>query len=127
MGAENAPSAAVEPVRGLPPVKEERAARPEPGKMKVAGKREVPDIDRTLELGGFPHLLKVLEAAREELDFGRNAVYIDEETAEVLDLIRKKFKIRSNLLVSCLLREFFQKHKDLMQELIDKRSNKLLE
>ena len=100
---------------------------PEAGKKKVTGQDDLPDIDSVLESGGFPQLFKVLEAARGDLDFGRNAVYIDEETAEVLDLLRKKFKIKSNLLVSYLLHEFFRKHKGLMQDLVEKRSNKLLE
>lgn len=124
IGAETTPSVAADPVQV---VKEKRAVLPESDKVKVAGKGEVLDTDSILESGGFIQLFRVLEAAREDLDFGRNAVYIDEETAEVLDLLRKKFKIKSNLLVSYLLHEFFRKHKGLMQDLVEKRSNKLLE
>lgn len=72
-------------------------------------------------------MVKELEAARETLEFDRKIVYIDEETAEVLDLLRKKAKVKSNLLVSALLHEFFSRYKDLIQELNEKKSNKLLD
>lgn len=97
------------------------------GKKGISSKQETLGIDRALQEGGFPQLIKLLEDIKEDMDFGRNAVYIDEETAEVLDLLRKKAKIKSNLLVSCLLHAFFQKHKELIQELLEKRSNRLLD
>jgi hypothetical protein len=85
------------------------------------------DIDTILSEGGFMQLFKVLEAARKEMEIDRKAVYIDEESAEVLELLKKKAKIKANVLVSYLLQEFFSRHKELIQELVEKRSNKLLD
>ncbi|PRY09043.1 hypothetical protein CLV24_11994 [Pontibacter ummariensis] len=85
------------------------------------------EISNILSLGGFTQLYETLERARGEMGFDRRIVYIDSESAEVLDLLRRKAKIKSNLLVSCLLHEFFSKHKELIQELVEKRNNKLLD
>ncbi|WP_162056023.1 hypothetical protein [Pontibacter pamirensis] len=89
--------------------------------------RQAQDIDVVLNKGGFEQLVKVLEAARKEMEIDKKAVYVDEESAEVLELLKKKAKIKSNVLVSYLLQEFFSKHKELIQELAEKRSNKLLD
>jgi hypothetical protein len=96
-------------------------------KAELLGSQEVRDIDTILTEGGFVRLYKVLEAARKEMEMDRKAVYVDEESAEVLDLLKKKAKIKSNVLVSYLLQEFFSRHKALIQELIGMRSNRLLE
>ena len=98
-----------------------------PEKEESAEPSTVFDIEGALKRGGFGLLAKELEAAREILEFDRKIVYIDDDTAEVLDLLRKKAKVKSNLLVSALLHEFFSKYKDLIQELKEKRSNKLLD
>lgn len=111
------------------------------GTLKIVSEREHPastkpeapaaqssrNIDAILSEGGFVQLFKALEAARKEMDIEKKAVYIDEESAEVLDLLKKKARIKSNVLVSYLLQEFFIKHRDLIQELVEKRSNKFLD
>ncbi|GAB3832307.1 hypothetical protein [Pontibacter rugosus] len=86
-----------------------------------------PSVSSTLETGGFRQLYRVLEEAKADMDFDRRAVYIDDESAEVLDLLRKKAKIKSSHLVSFLLHEFFSRHKGLIQELVEKRSNRLID
>lgn len=117
MGAEKGPMTATAP---------DIAASADEKRRNPAG-QEARTIDSALAEGGFVQLFKELEAARETLDLGRKVVYIDDDTAEVLDLLRKKAKIKSNLLVSCLLHEFFSRHKEFIQELVEKRANKLLE
>ena len=92
-----------------------------------AGNAEAQGIDNILATGGFVQLSRALEAARGDFDFERRIVYIDDESAEVLDLLRKKAKIKSNLLVSYLLHEFLAKHKDLIREYVEKRGNKLID
>ncbi|WP_276499886.1 hypothetical protein [Pontibacter litorisediminis] len=86
-----------------------------------------PDLTSILSEGGFPEVHQALESAKAEMVFERRSVYIDNESAEVLDLLRKKAKIKSSLLVSFLLREFFSKHKDSIRQLIDIKSNSLLD
>jgi hypothetical protein len=93
---------------------------------KSFGSQKVRDIDTILAEGGFERLCKVLEAARKEMEMDRKAVYVDEESAEVLELLKKKAKIKTNVLVSYLLQEFFSRHKALLLELIEKRNNKFL-
>lgn len=86
-----------------------------------------PDLSRILEEGGFPEVHRALDSAKADMVFERRTVYIDNESAEVLDLLRKKAKIKSSLLVSFLLRKFFSKHKDSIRQLIDIKSNSLLD
>ena len=117
MVAEAAPVTAPAPI--IP------AASSEKGQEPVS--QEARAIDSALAEGGFVQLFRELEAVRETLELDRKIVYIDDESAEVLELLRRKAKIKSSLLVSCLLHEFFRKHKDVIHELIEKKSNKLLE
>lgn len=117
IGAEKVPKTATAPV----------IAAAEDEKRRNLASQEARSIDSALAEGGFVQLFRELEAAREGLNLGRKIVYIDDDTAEVLDLLRKKAKIKSNLLVSCLLQELIIKHRDLIQELVEKRANKLLE
>ena len=117
MGAEKAPMVATAPI--LPAAADEIKGN--------QGSQKTQTIDEVLAEGGFVQLFKALEAAREGLELDRRIVYIDDESAEVLELLRKKAKIKSSLLVSCLLQEFFQKHKEHIHDLIEKRNNKLLD
>ncbi|GAA4431460.1 hypothetical protein GCM10023188_19020 [Pontibacter saemangeumensis] len=128
MGAEKSPVAAG-PTGTLKVVTEREqplvAAHPSNG--RISATQPAQDIDTVLNNGGFVLLFKVLEAARKEMEIDKKAVYVDEESAEVLELLKKKAKIKSNVLVSYLLQEFFSKHKELIQELVEKRSNRLLD
>ncbi|MFD3002665.1 hypothetical protein ACFS7Z_20005 [Pontibacter toksunensis] len=128
MGAEKLPVEAV-PTSTLKVVteREQRPAAAHPGDRGASATKNPKDIDTILHEGGFMQLFKVLEAARKEMEIDKKAVYVDEESAEVLDLLKKKAKIKSNALVSYLLQEFFSKHKALIQELVEKRSNKFID
>ena len=88
---------------------------------------KTPLVSSTLLYGGFDQLYKLLDTAKRDMDFARSAVYIDDESAEVLELLRKKAKIKSSLLVSCLLHEFFTQHKDQIRQLLEKRNNSLID
>ncbi|MHA6250058.1 hypothetical protein ACXYMU_19150 [Pontibacter sp. CAU 1760] len=128
LGAEKSPVEAVS--RGTLKVVSQSVQPPTaaaPGNGEISTTSQAKDIDTVLNKGGFTQLFKVLEAARKEMEIDRKAVYVDEESAEVLDLLKKKAKIKSNVLVSFLLQEFFSKHKELIQELVEKRSNRLLD
>lgn len=128
MGAEKPPMEAMPP--GPLKVVSERGqplAAADPANRGAAAIHYPKDMDAILHEGGFEQLFKVLEDARKEMEIEKKAVYVDEESAEVLDLLKKKAKIKSNVLVSYLLQEFFSKHKALIQELVEKRSNRFLD
>ncbi|RDV11883.1 hypothetical protein DXT99_23550 [Pontibacter diazotrophicus] len=128
IGAENSPVGAAPAVTlKVVPEREQPTPAATPDKKELSAAQQAQDIDMILSEGGFMQLFKVLEAARKDMEIERKAVYVDEESAEVLDLLKKKAKIKSNVLVSYLLQEFFSKHKELIQELVEKRSNKLLD
>lgn len=80
IGAEKAPVVATASI--IPAAAEDKRSNP--------AAQETQTIDEALAEGGFFQLLKVLEAAREGLELDRRIVYIDDESAEVLELLRKK-------------------------------------
>lgn len=107
------------------PVKEKlpQAASQAPSKKKV-----VKEKDQNPELTGFEELYEILKQEKDDFTFNKRLVYIDDDLADILDLIKKEAKINSNLLTSHLLKKFFLANIGLIKALKEKKKgNKFLD
>ncbi|WP_181308830.1 hypothetical protein [Rufibacter sp. XAAS-G3-1] len=96
-------------------------------KAKPTRKKQATEHGTVDEFPSFTELHKILKSEKEFFTFNKRTVYIDDDIADVLDLLRKKEKINSNLLTSFLLQQFFIKNKGLIQELRDRKENRFLD
>lgn len=119
------PIKAAQPLAELKPVKEKpTVVRGNSSAKKGSAKQEKSSGGLT----GFEELYEILKQEKEDFSFNKRLVYIDDDLADVLDLIKKEAKINSNLLASYLLKQFFIENIGLIKALKEKRKgNKFLD
>lgn len=113
------------------PLAEVKPAKEKPAVVKSnssAKKGLTKQENSTGGLTGFEELYEILKLEKEDFSFNKRLVYIDDDLADVLDLIKKEAKINSNLLASYLLKQFFIENIGLIKALKEKRKgNKFLD
>jgi len=99
------------------------AAKKEPAPKKGAAKQK----SATSGLTGLEELYEILKEEKQDFTFNKRLVYIDDDLADILDLLKKEAKINSNLLTSHLLKNFCLENIELIKALKEKKkSNKFL-
>jgi len=113
------------PVENSKPVKE----KVPPATNQALPKKKVgKEKDLNTELTGFEELYEILKQEKEDFTFNKRVVYIDDDLADILELLKKEAKINSNLLASHLLKKFFQENIGFIKVLKErKRGNKFLD
>lgn len=111
------------------PVQEPKgpAGAGKPAKPNRSAGDQLESASKIIEADGWQGLAEKLKEVREQFSFedGR-IVYVDDDVAGVLELLRKKGKIKTNLLISYLLQSFIEKNKEKIQQLEEKKRNKFL-
>jgi len=101
---------------------------PAPVKSQPASKKRLAQQERPATgLTGFEELYNILKKEKEDFTFNKRTVYIDEDLADILDLIKKEAKINSNLLASHLIKKFFIENLGLIKALKENKRNKFLD
>lgn len=113
------------PVQSLKPEEQ----KPAPVKNQLAVKKQVARAQHPASgLTGFEELYEILKVEKQDFTFNKRLVYIDDDLADILDLIKKEAKINSNLLASHLLKKFFLENIELIKVLKEKKKgNKFLD
>jgi hypothetical protein len=98
-------------------------------KIQPVPKKRVAQQGRQVSgLTGFEELYNILKEEKQDFTFNKRTVYIDDDLADVLDLIKKEAKINSNLLASHLIKNFLLENIELIKALKKKqRGNKFLD
>ncbi|QNF31345.1 hypothetical protein HUW51_00895 (plasmid) [Adhaeribacter swui] len=113
------------------PIAEAKSTKDKPAVAKsnpVAKKGATKPGKPASGLTGFEDLYEILKQEKEDFTFNKRMVYIDDDIADVLDLIKREAKINSNLLASYLLKQFFTENIGLIKALKEKRKgNKFLD
>ena len=119
-----------DPEKPVAPVQDSKSDQelPVPAKKEaIPKKRVVRQESAAPDLTGLEELYEILKEEKQDFTFNKRLVYIDDDLADILDLLKKEAKINSNLLTSHLLKNFCLKNIELIKALKEKKkSNKFL-